>query len=378
MTSGSLLAASAALAGYAIAEDKALATLPLALQFFATMLTSVPAALLMARVGRRNGFLLGLAVAALGAIAASWAVMHHRFALFCLGTMLVGVYNGSGIYYRFAAVEVAAPPQKNTAISYVLAGGVIAAFVGPSLAHWSRDWVTSAPFAGSYAALILLYAMSATALSRARLTPATEQRLDGGRPLLEILRQPRFATAAVGGMFGYGIMALVMTATPLAMQGCGLDFGATASVIQWHVFAMFAPSFITGHLINRFGVLRVMAVGVASYVACVTINLNGQSVLHFWAALFLLGLGWNFLFVGATSLLTETYRREEANKVQAINDFLVFTTVTVASLSAGALQHRFGWESVNIGVIPLIVLVFVTLLAEARQRAGRSPLTVEE
>jgi len=364
MTGGSLLVTSSAVVGAMLTDERALATLPLALQFLASMLTSIPASFAMRRWGRRAGFLFGALVGASGGALAAWAIWRGDFWLFCSGTALVGVFNGFGIYFRFAAVDAAPDFYKGRAISYVMAGGVVAAFAGPNLANWAREAIPAASFAGSYAALVGLYAIAMLALLGVRIPRETAvARHRSGRSLLAIASQPVFLVALTGAMLGYGIMALVMTATPLAMQGCELPFATSAFVIQWHVFAMFAPSFVTGILIRRFGVLTVMLWGALCYIATVVINLNGVTVSHFWSALFLLGLGWNFLFIGGTTLLTESYRPEEKAKAQALNDFLVFTTVSLSSLSAGALQYHYGWEAVNWGVTPLIAIVVLAVSA---------------
>lgn len=371
MTGGSLLITSSAVVGAMLTDDRSLATLPLALQFLSTMLTTIPASFIMRRWGRRAGFQLGALIGAGGGMLAAWAIMHGDFWLFSAGTSLVGVFNGFGIYFRFAAVDAAPDFYKGRAISYVMAGGVVAAFAGPNLANWARDLIPAATFAGSYAALVGLYAIAMLALTGVRIPrePAVA-RHESGRPLREIAFQPVFLVALTGAMLGYGIMSLVMTATPLAMQVCALPFSTSAFVIQWHVFAMFAPSFFTGALIRRFGVLNIMLWGALSYIGTVVINLNGVTVSHFWAALFLLGIGWNFLFIGGTTLLTEVYRPEEKAKTQALNDFLVFTTVSLSSLSAGVLQYHYGWEAVNWGVTPLVggILLAVVGLMWRRRR----------
>ncbi|MCW8828606.1 MAG: MFS transporter [Gammaproteobacteria bacterium] len=371
MTGGSLLITSAAVVGAMLTEDRSLATLPLALQFLASMLTTIPASFAMRRWGRRAGFMLGVVIGAGGGVVAALAIIAGDFWLFCLGTALVGVFNGFGIYFRFAAVDAAPPHYKEKAISYVMAGGVVAAFAGPNLANLAQDLIPAATFAGSYAALVGLYGIALMALwfvdiPRAPAVVAGRH----GRPLWQIARQPVFVVAMLGAMLGYGIMSLVMTATPLAMEVCGMPFSDSAFVIQWHVFAMFAPSFFTGTLIRHIGVVRVMLLGVFCYIATVVINLSGETVTHFWIALFLLGLGWNFLFVGGTDLLTETYREEEKAKAQALNDFMVFTTVSVSSLSAGALQFHYGWQAVNWGVTPLITVILVALLVLMWRRRG--------
>ncbi|MDD3447619.1 MAG: MFS transporter [Gammaproteobacteria bacterium] len=372
MTGNSLIIATASLVGYLLAEDKSLATIPLALQFLATMLTAVPASFAMQRLGRRSGFLIGVALGGAGAAAAVAAILAQDFRLFCAATALVGMFNGFGIYYRFAAVDVATGQYKPKAISYVMAGGVVAAFAGPNLANWTNGWLGTPAFAGSYAALLGIYALSLAALARLEIPkPAPATGREPGRPLGAILRQPAFVVAVLAGMLGYGIMVLVMTATPLAMKGHAHTFGDTAFVIQWHVFGMFAPSFFTGALIQRFGVLNVLIAGALLTLGCVGVNFLGTDVWHFWLALFLLGVGWNFLFVGATDLLTETYAESEKAKAQAFNDFMVFTTVTVSSLSAGMLQYNYGWQTVNAGVLPsiLLILAAVTWLKARQARA---------
>lgn len=363
MTGGSLLITSSAVVGAMLTDERALATLPLALQFLSSMLTTIPASFTMRRWGRRAGFLFASLVGIGGGAIAAWAILQGDFWLFCVGTALVGVFNGFGIYFRFAAVDAAPAEYKEKAISYVMAGGVVAAFAGPNLANLARDLIPAAAFAGSYAALIGLYALAMTALLFVDI-PRAPAVVAGkvGRPLLEIARQPVFIVAMLGAMLGYGIMSLVMTATPLAMEMCGLPFSDSAFVIQWHVFAMFAPSFFTGALIRRFGVLTVMLWGALCYIGTVFVNLAGVTVTHYWIALFLLGIGWNFLFVGGTDLLTEAYREEEKAKAQALNDFMVFTTVSIASLSAGALQYHYGWEAVNWGVTPLIAVILVAVV----------------
>ena len=369
MTGNSLIVATSSLVGFLLAEDKSLATIPLALQFFATMLTSIPASFVMQRLGRRNGFLLGLLLGMLGAVGAVMAILHHDFWLFCLSTMLVGMFNGFAIYYRFAAADASTEDYRARAISYVLAGGVLAAFLGPNLANWTNGLLGTPEFAGSYATLLGVYALSVIALFFLDIPrPGRQVVRAHGRPLLTIAGQPAFIVAVLAGMLGYGIMVLVMTATPLAMKGHAHDFSDTAFVIQWHVFGMFAPAFFTGTLIQRFGVLNVLLWGALLNLACVGINFLGTDVWHFWLALFLLGVGWNFLYIGATTLLTETYTEAEKAKSQALNDFIVFTTVTLASLSAGWLQHHHGWQAVNAGVLPAILLVLLAVVWLRLQR----------
>jgi len=361
MSGNTLLITTSALVGFELAPDKSLATLPLALQFLATMLVTIPASLLMKRIGRRGGFGLAALFGLAGAVVLTLAVLGHHFWWFVLGAVLIGSFNGFGVYYRFAAIDVATEDFKSRAVSYVLAGGVIAALVGPNLANWTHDW-SAVPFAGSFMALIGVYALTLLGLLFLRVPPAHDEVSPApARPLLEIMKQPVFIVALLGAMLGYGIMSFVMTATPLSMKHFLHPFADTAFVIQWHVLGMYAPSFFTGQLIHRFGVLRVMLAGVVLNLVCVASNLAGTDLLHYWLALFTLGVGWNFLFVGGTTLLTESYRPEEKAKVQAINDFLVFTTVTISSASAGVLQYRYGWEAVNLGVLPLLLVIALSI-----------------
>jgi MFS family permease len=374
MNSGnSLLIATSALVGFRLAADKSLATLPLALQFLASMLTTVPASFLMRALGRRAGFFIGTVLGLAGAALAAFAIVQGSFALFCAAAMLFGAFNGFGTYYRFAAADVATPDYKSRAISYVMAGGVVAAFIGPNLAHWTSGWLASVEFAGSYLSMLGVYGLSMIALLFVRIPRAAAATShEPGRPLSAVVRQPAYLVALLGGALGFGVMALVMTATPLAMHQHAHAFAETAFVIEWHLLGMFAPSFFTGHIIRRFGVLNVMAAGALLYIACVAVNLSGAGVAHFWAGLFLLGVGWNFLFVGGTTLLTETYNEAEKAKAQALNDFAVFSVITVSVLSAGALQHHFGWRTVNLGVMPMVAVILAGILWLRRQRRAQA------
>ncbi len=359
MTANVLLITTSALVGQRLAAHQelpeSLATLPLAIQFLATMLTTIQASLLMKQLGRRTGFLLGTGMGLAGAALACYAILQQSFVLFVLATALFGINNGFGTYYRFAAADSATPDYRATAISYVMAGGVVAALLGTNLANWTRGLLADAPFAGSYFVLIGLYTLSLAALTFIRI-PRLDAwtRQHSGRPLRAIVVQKTFIVAVAAAMLGYGVMSLIMTATPLAMHAHAHNFSSTAFVIEWHVLGMFAPSFFTGHLIRRLGVANVMLTGALLNGLTVAINLTGTSETHFWAALFLLGVGWNFLYVGGTTLLTEVYDEQEKAKVQALNDFLIFTTATGAILTAGVLQHLYGWRVVNLGVLPLI------------------------
>lgn len=362
MSGTSLMVTSAALVGLMLATDKSLSTLPLAMQFVATMLTTIPAALLLARFGRRRVFMLSTLIGMMGAAWAAYSIFTHQFWLFVMSTAMIGVFNGFGVYFRFAAADSVSKALKSRAVSYVLVGGIAAAVIGPNLAKYTRDVVPDAVFAGSYLALIGVYVMAFFVLSLLRL-PKLEVLHERVLPraLRTIVMQPRFIVALLCGMLGYGVMSFLMTATPLAMLHHEHDFGDTAFVIQWHILGMFVPSLVTGHLIRYLGVLPVMMVGAALGLGCVLINLSGTQLWHFWTALLLLGVSWNFLFVGATTLLTETYHQSERTKAQAINDFSVFSTVAIASLVAGSVQHELGWRMVNLGTIPAFLMIIVAI-----------------
>jgi len=369
MTNNALLVTTSALVGLALAADSSFATLPLALQFMATMLASIPASLLMDRLGRRTGFLIGSFIGLAGAMIATNAIIQADFWAFCLGTFLIGTFNGFGNYYRFAAVDVVSATLKSRAISYVMAGGVVAAILGPNIASWTHDSIDSAQFAGSYLVVCGLYVLTVVILSFARLPAAQYNKADSqsARKLSDLIKQPVFMVAVIGGMFGYAVMSLVMTATPLSMSHHH-SLSDTAFVIQWHVLGMFAPSFFTGKLISRYGVLNIMLAGVILLLMAVGGNLLGITLVHYWFALLCLGVGWNFLFIGATDLLTYAYKENEKAKAQAFNDFSVFSAVTLAALTAGYLQNNFGWEIVNIGVLPMIFIILMALLWVIKQQ----------
>lgn len=359
-----------ALAGQVLADDDSLATVPLALQLTANMLMAIPASLLMSRIGRRAGFTLGQFLGIIGGALGVYTLLYAKsFGLLCVAGLLLGAHNAFWQFYRFAAVDTADEAYRSRAISYVLAGGVVAALVAPEIAKRTVDMFDPILFAGAYVSFIALCVINIIVLQFLRIPrPPASWRFSGGRPLSEIIRQPTFLVAVLSAMVGYALMVLVMTATPLSMVNCGFAFTDAAFVIQWHAFAMFAPGFFTGHLIRKFGVTVVIMVGCLLYLVAMGFNLSGIAIENFWFGLVVVGLGWNFTFVGGTTLLTEVYRPEEKAKVQAINDFFVFGTSAVASFSSGALQHLLGWDAVNLAVIAPALIVFVAAFWLHRQR----------
>lgn len=363
LSGSSLMIATSALIGFSLSEDKLWATLPIGCLFLGTLLSTYPASMIMKRIGRRSGFMIGPIFGVAGAVLTLVAIMDQSFALFSAGSFLIGVLNGVGYYYRFAAADISDDVYRSRAISWVLVGGVLAAFIGPNLASFNRDLISGYPFAGSYASLIVVYALSVVLASRLDIPkPGTEERAGRQRSLWEIARQPTFLVAVVSAMVAYGVMNLVMTSTPLAMAGHNHSFSDTALVIQWHVIAMFTPSFFTGHLIARFGTLRVMAAGAIVLFASVAVALHGISVTHFVVALIFLGLGWNFLFIGATHLVTQSYVPAEKAKTQGLNDLLVFSTVALTALTSGMVHEIAGWEMLNELVLPAIGVALGAIL----------------
>ena len=358
----SLMVTSGAIIGGLLSDNPALASLPLALQFLAVTATTIPASLLMRVIGRRGGFLLASVIGIAGASCSALGIYLDSFTLFCIGALGTGVYTGFGHYFRFAAIEVAPPGKHNTALGYVLAGGIAAAFIGPNLANFSKD-IFAVTYLGTLLSVILLYGLNTINMLLIKLPPPQSRDYrPSTRPMLEIAMQPAFIAAVASAMVGYSVMVLLMTATPLQMMHLQHGFGNVAFVIQWHVLGMFVPSFFTGHLINRFGVQRIIFCGIGLMLTCIAINFNGSSVTHFWIALLLLGVGWNFMFIGGTSLLSRSYLADEGAKSQAFNDFVVFSIASISSLAAGALLHWLGWQRVNLMAIPVLGLALLAQL----------------
>jgi MFS family permease len=373
LTNAVTLIAISSLAGYALATNKALATLPATTYVLGTWLCTYPSSLWMKRVGRRAGFLTGGGFAIAGSLVATLAMGIGNFPLLCAGTFLLGTYNAFGQYYRFAAADVAPADFKAKAISLVLAGGLVGGIVGPQVSKLTIDLVEPR-FLASYASL-LVFTLASMAIIGMLAIPAPKEEgvQQGARPLGEIVRQPVFLVAAACAGLGYGVMTLLMTATPLAMGLCGYPYAAAAGVISAHVVAMFAPSFFTGTLIQRFGVLNVIVAGVVLELACVAVAVSGQQVANFWWALVLLGLGWNFMYVGGTTLLTESYRPAEKAKAQGVNEFIVFGVQALASLSSGVLVNTTGWTTLNYFAIPALGLAGTAAVWLALRRRAAAP-----
>jgi MFS family permease len=359
------------LVGLQLAPAGWMATLPVMGYVVGGALSSAPVARLQARLGRKKAFQVGLVVAALTAAGGAIAVSLGSFWGVVTATVLAGFYNANAQLYRFAGPELVAPDQKARAISLVMAGGVAGAFIGPNLANHTRE-LLPAPFAGAYVALIVVALLGLAVMSfirfPAHVVPGAGA--PAGRPLAEIARQPAFIVAVAAGALAYGVMNLLMAATPLAMQQCGLPFKSAALVLEWHVLGMFVPAFFTGHLIQRVGTLPVMAVGLLLNLLCVGIALSGVELERFLAALLLLGVGWNFLFTGATTLLTTTYRPEERMRAQGAMDFCVFATMSLTSFASGALVTTQGWFLLNLGSLLPLAIVALALVVLARQPAG--------
>jgi MFS family permease len=370
-TNNSTVIALNGLAGYALAANKALATLPVTGWVVGAALSTMPASMLMRRFGRRTGFTVGALTGILGALICSLALYLESFWLLCCGTMVFGVYNAFGQYYRFAAADASGAEFKARAISLVLAGGLVGGIIGPQVSQRTVDLFTT-PYLGAYLSLIFFLLVVIVILRKLDIPAPTEAELSGPvRPMREIAVQPAFFVAVAAATIGYGVMNLLMVSTPLAMGFCGHPFGAAATVIGWHVIGMFGPSFFTGALIKRFGVLSVMFAGTLILYACVSIALSGITVAHFWAAMVLLGIGWNFLYIGGTTLLTEAYRPSERAKVQGANDMIIFFTLATTSVSSGMLLDRNGWATINYLALPFITVAACGLLWMMFLRRGR-------
>ena len=371
----SLAMTTSALVGVALAPAPILATLPLGLTYLCIMITMIPASLLMKHYGRRVGFALGGAAGLIGCSTSAVGIYVGSFTLFCTGSALFGIANGFSQYYRFAAAEIVDKSYKSRAISWVLAGGLVAAFIGPNTATLTRELIPQALFSASYATIALFCAGVIIIQLFIRIPmPSDEEKEGHKRPARFVLTRPIFLVAVLCAMIAYGTMNLLMTATPLAMNHRDMAFADTAVVIQWHIVCMFAPSFFTGSLIHRYGVLKIMFIGALALLGCALVALNGQLYEHFLVGLVLLGIGWNFLYIGGTTLLTEVYLPAEKGMIQGINEFMVFSATAFTAFSSGYLHHTLGWETLNRYTIPVVCFAGCLILFlswQLRQRQAQ-------
>jgi predicted MFS family arabinose efflux permease len=362
------------LVGLALAPYSWMATLPVMGYVVGGALATGPVAWTQSRWGRKASFLIGLAVAVVSALVAAFAIFSSNFWLLVTATVVAGYYNANGQLYRFAAAELAAPDFRERAVSLVLAGGLVGAVLGPNLAKWTQH-LGNAPFAGAYATLAVLAVLSMGVVSLVKFPPVPpkKQGADSGRPLSVIMRQPVFIVSTAAAALGYGVMNLLMAASPIAMQVCGHPFKDAALVLEWHVIGMFAPGFFTGGLIKRYGAIPIMAVGVLLNLLCIAIALSGIEVMHFLASMFLLGVGWNFLFTAGTALSLQSYRPEEKDKAQGAINFCVFAVMVVTSFSSGALVTTQGWTLLNYGsLVPVLLSGSAVLWYVLRGRAQQA------
>lgn len=365
--------------GGELTHQPGLATLPVTAMMVGTVVSTLPASLFMKRVGRRAGFITGTGVGGvLGGAVSFFGIAAGSFWLFCAGSFFIGLYQGFAMYYRFAAAEAAGADFRSRAISLIMAGGVAAAFLGPWNASAAIGLVSAVPFGGPYLNIGLLALLAMGLLTGLKLPdlPAREEGPGAevsSRPMRVIASKQSFIVALTAGAIGYAVMVLVMTATPLAMQGAGFNMDQVAFIMQWHILGMFAPSFITGGLIDRFGLRRILLAGVALLVASAVVALAGLSLTHFWISLVLLGVGWNFLFIGGSTLLAASHTDAERGKVQGVNDLVIFSLVALGSLLAGALLHWLGWKTLNMVMLAPTLIVAVAVLrlrAEGRQKSS--------
>jgi MFS family permease len=372
-TNNSTLIAINGLAGLALAPYVGLATLPVTGWVLGGAIGTMPASLHMKRVGRQRGLTTGTLWGVVGALICASAIWAQSFWLLCFGTLVFGVYNAYGQYYRFAAADVASRDFRATAISLVLAGGLVGGVLGPTSSRWTIE-LLAPKFMGAYLVLIAFALTTMVLLRFIRIrTPSAAERSASGRPLLQIAAQPKYALAVLAGAISYGVMNFLMTSTPIAMLACGHVYGDTAFVISSHIIGMFAPSFVTGPLIRRVGALPVMFCGALLNFGAIGFALSGLALAHFWSSLVLLGVGWNFLYIGATTLLTETYRPEERAKAQGANEQAIFIVMAISSLTSGLTVTTAGWERVNLFALPLVGIVAIALVWFAlRSRAEKA------
>ncbi len=362
------------LVGLSLAPFGWMATLPVMGYVIGGALSTPLVARTQQHFGRKASFKMGLGVAFASAILCAYAAVTRDFWLLCAATVVAGYYNANANLYRFAAAELAAKDWREKAVSLVMAGGLIGAVLGPNLAQYTRG-LTAVPFTGAYLALAGIAVLSYLAMMPIAFEPhQPPQATPGGRPLSVLMRQPVFIVAATAGALSFGVMNLLMAATPIAMQQCGLPFSDAAFVLEWHVIGMFAPGFFTGHLIKRFGALLIMALGALLYALCIAVALSGTDLHQFWLALLLLGVGWNFLFTGSTTLSLQTYSSEEKDRAQGALNFFVFATLAVSSLASGVLVTTSGWDWLNYGSIAPVAVIFAALAWLALHRHRPRPV----
>lgn len=351
--------------GLQMAPDKNLATLPLAMITVGTAGMMIPASLIIKKLGQRNAFMIGTLIGVLSGVVSWYGIVQNSFWLFSVGNMLIGAYQGFSQYYRFAAADAVPDNAKSKAISFVIAGGVVAAFAGPNLARFTQH-LGAVPYAYSYFSIILLSVVALGVVSFLKLQKAsaiqTNEVVTKGRPIKEIIKNKDTILAILASATAFAVMGMSMTVTPIAMHSVGHSSDSSATVIQWHVLGMFLPSFFTGMLIQKFGVYRIIISGLAILFLYIIIALMGTGFAHFVSALFVVGLGWNFLFIGGSSLLTKVYRPEEKEKTQAFHDFTVFAVISIASFFAGSLFNYWGWNGVNIVMIPMLIITLIVVI----------------
>src|SRR5271154_3538874 len=370
--------ATGSIIGATLAPDVSFATVPLSMYVVGLAAGTLPTGAISRAYGRRVAFIIGTGCGVLTGLLASYAILHASFVLFCCATFLGGLYGAVSQSYRFAAADCASAQYRPKAVSWVMAGGVFAGVLGPQLVQWTMNVWPPYLFAFSFVVQAIVALVAMAILSGVDAPKPSPADLHGGRPLFEIVRQPRFIAAALCGVIAYPMMNLVMTSAPLAMKMCGLSVSDSNFGIQWHIVAMYGPSFFTGSLIARFGAQRIVATGLLLEAVAATIGLSGITAMHFWATLIVLGVGWNFGFVGASALVLETHRPQERNKVQAFNDFLVFGTMAVGSFSSGQLLANYGWSAVNLVVYPPVLLGLTVLALASFARRRRMRLQVSE
>ncbi|ERM57902.1 MFS transporter [Vibrio cyclitrophicus] len=376
MTGNILLISVIGLIGKQIAPSVSMITLPVALQFLGLMAATIPASLISGKLGRKRGFSIGNVVGITGASLATYALSQQHFYLFCFATFLLGIGIGFGTLYRFAAIEVCDENARHRAISISMAGGVLAAVLGPNLAIMSQQWSQDGLYIGAFASLIGLNILALLILQTIQFPRVSfNSQAPKADPLGVIVKAPNFIGAVFAAMVAYAVMNILMTATPLAMIGCGFDFTKAAGVIEWHVLGMFVPAFFTGSLIEKFGSRMMILAGGILFVVCIAINIHGESIWHFRAALVVLGVGWNFMFIAATGLFSQSYQSQNKAKAQAFNEFVVFGCVTITAMLSGWLESTAGWQNLNIYVLPFVLAVILLFAFSARKsRVQKQPV----